>query len=217
MDSKQQSNSSSNEQVIISLQDVQKNYGRRLVLHVPEFSVRAGEAVALVGQNGSGKSTLLRLLAGSTRQTRGRVGRSTAWRQARIGAVPQSGGINPDLTVSANLRMYRRLYGRDSSVKLSDRTLVREFGLVDFLEERAGNLSGGFKRILAIVSMLDVAPDGLLLDEPFSGLDRHHSERLLQILNDRGRRLLFLVVTGHADGHLPRVDRRLTLLQGHPQ
>lgn len=217
MESKQESNCSNDRQVVVSLQDVQKNYGQRPVLHVPEFTLRAGETVALVGQNGSGKSTLFRLLAGTSRQTKGQIHRSTAWWQARVGVVPQSGGINPDLTVSANLRMYRRLYGRSVTVNLSDRDLVQDFGLVDFLEERAGNLSGGFKRILAIVSMLDVAPDGLLLDEPFSGLDRQHSAKLLQVLNDRGRQSLFLVVTGHSDDHLPRVDRKLTLVHGHLQ
>lgn len=217
MESRQKSNCSGDRQVVIGLHEVRKSYGRREVLHIPEFSVRRGEAVAIVGQNGSGKSTLLRLLAGTARHTLGRIERSPAWRRSRIGVVPQSGAINPDLTVAANLRMYRRLYGRDATANLGDGDLVRDFGLAPFLEERAGNLSGGFKRILAMVGVLEIEPDGLLLDEPFSGLDDQHSGRLAQLLDDRGRRLLFLIVTGHRDGRIPRVDRQLMLVQGRPQ
>lgn len=217
MGSKPESNFSSDDQVMISLQDVRKQYGRRSVLHIPEFSVHAGDTVALLGKNGSGKSTLLRLLAGITRQTSGKIYRSDLWRHARIGIVPQAGGINLSLTVAENILMYRRLYDRSTKVELCERPLVQDFGLSEFLQERAGNLSGGFQRIVSIVGALDVAPDGLLMDEPLSGLDRHHSEILLRVITERVHELKFFVVTGHGHEHLPTVQRHVTLIQGVPQ
>ena len=211
------SNLSSSLSPLISLHDVRKVYGRRLVLNIAEFSLGKHEPLALLGENASGKSTLLRLLAGVTQPSSGRFERSPEWRGAKIGIVPQSGGINPDLSVAENLWMYRRLYECDSAVTLSERPLVRDFGLVDYLDERAGNLSGGFQRIVTIVSALDVEPDGILLDEPFSGLDARYSEQLHRVLQERAKQLLFLIMTEHAAENLPPVRRQLVLVGGEPQ
>lgn len=217
MDSRQDSNSSSDDQPVVTIRGARKFYGRRLVLDIPDFSLHAGDRVALLGHNGSGKSTLLRLLSGMTQQSSGVLQRSAAWHRARIGFVPQSGGINPDLSVAENLQMYRRLYDRDGVDGLADSTLIEEFGFTELLNERAGNLSGGYQRLLAVISTLDIAPDGLLMDEPFSGLDRQHSDLLLNTLNERAPNLLFLVLTGHADHSLPDMNKRLTLVKGRPQ
>lgn len=217
MDSRQDSNFSSDDQPVVTIRGARKFYGRRLVLDIPDFTLNAGDTVALLGHNGSGKSTLLRLLSGATQQSSGVLQRSEAWHRARIGFVPQSGGINLDLTVAENLHMYRRLYDRDGVDGLAESTLFEEFGLTELLNERAGNLSGGYQHLLAIISTLDIAPDGLLLDEPFSGLDRQHSDRLHNTLNERARDLLFLVVTGHTDHFLTDMKKRLTLVKGRPQ
>ena len=70
---------------------------------------------------------------------------------------------------------------------------------------------------MSIVGSLDVEPDGLLLDEPLSGLDREHTARVLGVLARLAPDLLFLVITGHDSSDLPLAARHVTLVQGTPQ
>jgi ABC-2 type transport system ATP-binding protein len=84
----------------------------------------------------------------------------------RIGVVPQSPGLYPDLTVREYLDLVARLYGRGNvSVTAGD------YGLADFLDRRLAALSGGYARRLLVAAAVLPSPDLLLLDEPTVGLD----------------------------------------------
>jgi ABC-type Mn2+/Zn2+ transport system ATPase subunit len=144
------------------------------------FSLAAGERMALLGPNGGGKTTLLRALLGELRALTGdlRV-------EARCATVPQTERSQLDYPVSALdvatmgalswLPWWRRP-GRRERERAMDG--LRRVGLGDLAGETFGKLSGGRRQRVLIARSLVQDAQILLLDEPFSGLDRPSSEAL---------------------------------------
>lgn len=144
------------------------------------FSLRGGERMALLGPNGGGKTTLLRALLGELAPLAGelRVG-------ARCATVPQTERSQLDYPVSAldvatmgalsRLPWWRRPGRRDRDVALG---ALEQVGLAGFARETFGRLSGGQRQRVLIARSLVQEAEVLLLDEPFSGLDRSSSESL---------------------------------------
>lgn len=136
------------------------------------FTILPGERCCLLGPNGAGKTTIIRMLEGALRPTSGSVlllgqpvsGSVEAKR--RIGVVPQSPGLYPDLTVREYLTLVQQLYGRGDV----DAT-ASQYGLQPLLDRRLAALSGGYARRLLIAAAVLPMPDLLLLDEPTVGLD----------------------------------------------
>ena len=141
--------------------------------------VRAGEVLAVLGPNGSGKSTLLKALAGVLRPSSGRVladGRDLTGlppeevARAGIGYVPQIDDVFAPLTVRENLEMGGYLMDkREVSARVEHVTGVFP-RLGQMLTRRAGRLSGGERKMLAMGRVLMIKPAVFLLDEPTANL-----------------------------------------------
>jgi len=199
---------------LITLDRVIKRYGRNEVLNIDQLLVVGGEALALIGKNGSGKSTLLRLLAGITIPSEGRVGRSPRLKGLCTAYVPQTGGLYPHLSVLHNLRLYANLYGRPLDPQVCEYWYIAETGLTRFLDYPVTLLSGGYFHLAALACGLSVNPKLLLLDEPFSGLDRDRAGLLADGLKRSMSGLAGLVITGHQAQELEFCDRAITLSEG---
>jgi branched-chain amino acid transport system ATP-binding protein len=154
-------------------------YGASHVLHGVDFSIRRGEALALMGRNGMGKTTLLKSLLGLVPPRRGTVrvrGRemtgAAPHRVARLGIayVPEGRGIFPNLSVRENLVMAARpgVDGRNGWTL--DRVLSTFPRLSERLSHGGGQLSGGEQQMLTIGRALMTNPDLLILDEATEGL-----------------------------------------------
>jgi heme exporter protein A len=162
-----------------------RRYGSSPAVDGLDLEIPAGQCVALLGPNGAGKSTLLRLFALLLRPSAGdllihgqdsrRADRATLTR--RIGLVSHQTFLYDDLTGLENLLFYARLYGVENPLAAS-----RDGLLGAGLEARADDLTRGYSRgmqqRLAIARAFLHAPDILLLDEPFTGIDREASARL---------------------------------------
>ena len=166
----------------------------------------AGHLGAIVGPSGCGKSTLLKVIAGILPQYDGNIfwhGRSLEEQDLpahELGYVPQFSCIQPFLTVQENLSYTARLRRGDTSramTELVSKTL-EETGLGDLRNRRAGVLSGGQLRRLALAMELTTQPDLLLADEVTSGLDPKSEEEITQLLS-----------------HLARIEGRVVLLVTH--
>ena len=180
---------------IIALRNIQKLYGRNEVLDIPELELQRGEAVLFWGPNASGKSTLLRLLAGITVQTRGSLWLNPDFRTACRFMLPQVGGLYEDLSIRQNLLVISRLHNR--SPDEAPFTALLDDDARKSLDRPLGTLSGGMQRIVSIAAFLSLRPGLLFLDEPFSGLDTPHRDRLREILRETGAAIPLLVLTGH--------------------
>lgn len=168
-----------------------------------DFRVAKGELVSLLGPSGCGKTTLLRIIAGLTSSDDGDVlldGRAITRVPAHrrnISVVFQSYALFPHLTVAENVAFGLRARGvakGDTGPKVAEAlALVR---MSDFAERPVAALSGGQQQRVAVARALIVDPVLLLLDEPFSALDRKLREtmqvELKSLLRDRGMTAIFV-------------------------
>jgi macrolide transport system ATP-binding/permease protein len=178
----------------LTLRDVRKSFGDRLLLDTVSLAVRPGERVGVVGENGAGKSTLLRLLAGRERPDDGEVTVTAS----SVGYLGQTPDLAPEHTVGdavdaalADLRaMERRLRALESTLdeygdlltafELRDGyqadarvdKAIHALGLARLdRDRRLATLSGGEQARLGLACLLAAAPEVMLLDEPTNHLD----------------------------------------------
>ena len=165
--------------VVLRLRDVSARRGRHTVLSGINLTIHRGEVVAVVGANGAGKSTLLQLCAGLLRASGGSVERTP-----NFGYAPQLDSLAPLLTVDEHLRLFGAARGIRQGRSISTgRRLLTRLGWTARGDQTAGTLSGGTQQKLNVaLAQLD-APDLLLLDEPYQGLDALAYEDLWALIS----------------------------------
>ncbi|GLY90757.1 ABC transporter ATP-binding protein [Actinoallomurus iriomotensis] len=147
------------------LDGVTVRFGSRVVLADVTVPAEPSAVTVVVGGDGAGKSTCLRSLVGLVRPDEGRVSRPP---KTRIGYVPATGGLYPDLTVAENLAFAASSYGvRGADVG----AMLDRIGLAGARDRLGGRLSGGMQRKLSVGLALIHGPDLLVLDEPTTGVD----------------------------------------------
>ncbi len=170
---------SENEKAVLHVEGLVGGYPGRLVLADVSIDVAAGEIVALLGRNGAGKSTLLRTVFGLLPFWKGKVTvqgvaappRSPSdRRRSGVAYLPQGTGVFEPLTVQENLELGCVGLQRGSVHGAIESALTLFPLLRPRLRTRAGVLSGGEKRMLALASAMVLAPRLMLLDEPSLGL-----------------------------------------------
>jgi ABC-type branched-subunit amino acid transport system ATPase component/branched-subunit amino acid ABC-type transport system permease component len=189
----------------LTVKDLTVRFNGVLALDHVSFEVKPGTTLGLIGPNGAGKTTLVDAVCGFLPNYDGQVlidGRSIdhlkASRRVRLGVTRsfQSLELFEDLTIADNLRIAadQGLRGDYFKDLLTPRTqelpataiaACREFGLLEVLEQRPGELSYAQRRTAAIVRAIAAEPSVLLLDEPAAGLDsaaRHELEHLIRRL-----------------------------------
>jgi ABC transport system ATP-binding/permease protein len=165
---------------ILNAQGVSKSFGADPLLRDVAFTVEERARIGLIGPNGSGKSTLLGILAGQIEPDSGEV---IVRKRTRLSYVAQQSEFTPGTTVRAVLEASLKRMGTPSTEwegRINE-TLGRT-GFVDFAAD-ASQLSGGWRKRLAIAEALVQAPDVLLLDEPTNHLDLSGIEWLEGLLN----------------------------------
>ncbi|MEX0168576.1 ABC transporter ATP-binding protein [Streptomyces sp. LMG1-1-1.1] len=177
-----------------------KAYGPTPALAGADFSLRAGEVVAVMGPSGSGKSTLLHCLAGIVRPDAGTItydGREltaltdtarSSLRRTDFGFVFQFGQLVPELTCVENVALPLRLNGekRRSAEGRASEWLAR-LEVDDTAAKRPGEISGGQGQRVAVARALVSAPRVIFADEPTGALDSLNGERVMRLLTDASR------------------------------
>ncbi|PYS95601.1 MAG: sodium ABC transporter ATP-binding protein [Acidobacteria bacterium] len=199
-----------------------KRYGALVALHGLDLAVRRGECVLLLGPNGAGKSTLLGIFATIIRPNEGRIaifgaspreGDPAALRR-RIGLLSHQTFLYDHLTAFENLRFYARLYSLPDPDRAAASAL-RSARLLERAHDLVRTYSRGMQQRLAIARALLHAPDILLLDEPFSGLDRESIDRLQECLREERRAgRTCLLATHDFAAARPLADRVVVLRAG---
>lgn len=206
----------------LEVRNASKSFGTATVLDGVALEVAQGEFVSLLGPSGCGKTTLLRIIAGLTNADAGAVildGQEITARPPHkrdVGVVFQNYALFPHLSVADNIAFGLR--GRASRQDIAG-TVTRFLDLVrmaDFADRSVRALSGGQQQRVAVARALAVAPKLLLLDEPFSALDRKLREtmqmELKRLLRELGTTAIF--VTHDQDEALVMSDRIAVMNQG---
>ena len=203
----------------IAARGLEKRFGRTAALRGIDLEVAPGESLAVLGPNGAGKSTLLRLVAGLSRPSAGtlRVAGHPATRRearARVGYVGHATLLYPALTARENLIFAGRLHGVPQPDARAD-ALLDDEGLAGVALRPAGDFSRGMAQRLSIARGLVHDPEIVLLDEPFTGLDRRSADRLaarLGLLHQEGRTVV--LVTHDLPRALQVAERAIVLASG---
>lgn len=152
--------------------NLKKNYhtinGEIEAIKDVSFDVLRGEIIGIVGSSGCGKSTLLNILAGLDNETSGKLEKNFV----KTSYMLQSDALLPWLSVldNATIGLKIRKELTDENI-LYVKNLIDLFGLNDFINVKAKNLSGGMKQRVALIRTLAIKPDIIFLDEPLSALD----------------------------------------------
>src|SRR5690349_15907242 len=186
-----------NEQAVVRLTDVRKEYGESVALSGVTLEIHAGEAVAVMGPSGSGKSTLLNMIAGLDRPTAGSVlvnGEDLGalnekglalFRRRRIGMIFQFFNLLDDLPALDNVALAPQLTGSSAGpARKRALELLDELGIAGRKNTYPAQLSGGERQRVAVARALMNRPALLLADEPTGALDSKAGEQVMDLLLD---------------------------------
>jgi sodium transport system ATP-binding protein len=190
---------------MIFAEGVSKGYGRVTALNAATFAARDGEITALIGSNGSGKTTMLRATASLVDPDAGGIAidgidvRSDRVKAlARLGFMPDGGGLYPLLTAREHVALFARLHG------LAGRALhhavtraLDAVGLTAIADRRARGFSAGERMRVALARTIVHRPKNLILDEPSRGLDLNGLRLLRTILETFRREGACVVLSSH--------------------
>jgi putative ABC transport system ATP-binding protein len=200
--------------------------GTLAILRDIDFTLSAGESLAIVGASGSGKSTLLSIMAGLDTPTQGQVvvaGQDlfslseddrAQVRSAHMGFVFQSFQLMANLTALENVMLPLELAGRKDRVAMAQAMLER-VGLAQRLKHYPKLLSGGEQQRVALARAFVMEPQILLADEPTGSLDHATGETILNLMFELNQeRGTTLVLVTHDSRVADRCQRRLLIEAG---
>jgi ABC-2 type transport system ATP-binding protein len=175
---------------MITIDNLEKNYGKSKALAGINLHVREGELFAYLGPNGAGKTTTIRILTGLTKLTQGTaslnshdIRHQAVAAKRQCGLVPQQINLDGELTVYENLDIHGRLFSMSGSKrKQRIQDLLAYVELTDRANSLVKQLSGGLKRRVLIARALLHNPRILFLDEPTVGLDADIRRRIWALI-----------------------------------
>ncbi len=191
----------------LEVSDLTVSYRDVLALQGIKFSTECGRSMALVGPNGAGKSTLLKALAGLLRPEAGTIlwrGKALTRSSHELAYLPQRGDVDWNFPITVrglvemgrypNLGLWRRYSKHDEEIV--ERALAA-MNLLDLQKRQISALSGGQQQRTFIARALAQEAHVLLLDEPFTGLDKPAQETLEQLFRDLTKEGRLLIASHH--------------------
>lgn len=199
------------------------------VLRGIDLTIRQGETLAIVGSSGSGKSTLLHLLGGLDSPSEGQVfvqdqdltklstKATSKLRNRSLGFVYQFHHLLGEFTATENVAMPLIIGGMKPNAALEQAAeLLEKVGLGHRLRHKPAELSGGERQRAALARGLITRPACLLADEPTGNLDHRTATDIFDLVMELNAELdTALVVVTHDTSLAQRMQRQLTLIDGH--
>jgi ABC-2 type transport system ATP-binding protein len=201
---------------VVSFVNVSKHYGNLKAVEGLNLDLRAGETVALLGPNGAGKSTSLDMLLALRKPTSGQIkmfGSDPyhAVKSGRVGAMLQSGGLMPEVTVRELVTLVTKLHPRPEPVEVT----LKRAGIAQFADQRVDRLSGGQTQRVRFALAICGQAELIVLDEPTAAMDVETRRVFWASMRDevaQGRTLLF--ATHYLEEADQAADRILVINRG---
>ena len=200
------------------LSDIRCRFGRKAVLRGVELELRGGELVGLLGQNGAGKTTLFSILVGllqpdaGAREFGGReLSEVELEVRARLAWLAHDPQLYPLLSARENVELFVDLSGRGGGD--SPAAVLTRLGLGEVIERAVGTFSRGMAQRVALARALILEPELMILDEPFTALDRQGRALLADLLRAEVARGAAVLLSSHDLDVVAEVADRVLLLQ----
>ena len=201
---------------VVSFENVSKHYGSLKAVDGLSLELRRGETVALLGPNGAGKSTSLDMLLALRKPTAGKIrmfGNDPyhAVKSGQVGAMLQSGGLMPEVTVRELVTLVAGLHPRPVPVN----TTLRRAGVESVADQRVDRLSGGQTQRVRFALAIAGECELIVLDEPTTAMDVETRQRFWSSMKEEvaeGRTLLF--ATHYLEEADQAADRILVINRG---
>ena len=204
---------------ILTVQHLEKHFGKTKVLNDISFSLEQGQALSIIGSSGSGKTTLLRCLNFLETPDSGIItvqnevlfdaAKRAAQSEAEIrkkrlhfGMVFQSFNLFPQYTALKNVTLARELMAKDTgeskeAIRTAGMDLLAQMGLADRADHYPHQLSGGQQQRVAIARALALHPDILCFDEPTSALDPELTGEVLKVIRGLAEQKTTMIIVTH--------------------
>lgn len=220
-----------NQEYVIQVNNLKKQFGRKVAVRNVLFEIKKGEIFGLLGPNGAGKTTILRMMTTLLSQDAGNVllngfDTLTQSRLARqqFSITGQTAAIDQDLTARENLMIFGKLNGlTHTAAKARAAELLTDFDLTQSADQTLVTFSGGMRRRLDLAISLIGKPAILFLDEPTTGLDprtRMQMWQAIQKLVAEGSTVLlttqYLEEADHLADRIALIDHGKLVAMGTP-
>lgn len=220
-----------NQEYVIQVNNLKKQFGRKVAVRNVSFEIKKGEIFGLLGPNGAGKTTILRMMTTLLSQDAGNVllngfDTLTQSRLARqqFSITGQTAAIDQDLTARENLMIFGKLNGlTHTAAKARAAELLTDFDLTQSADQTLVTFSGGMRRRLDLAISLIGKPAILFLDEPTTGLDprtRMQMWQAIQKLVAEGSTVLlttqYLEEADHLADRIALIDHGKLVAMGTP-
>lgn len=204
----------------IEVRNLVKKFGNQTAVNQISFSVQKGEITGFLGPNGAGKSTTMKMITGYWQPDAGSVqlcgmdvAQNTLAVQEKIGYLPESNPLYPDLYVREYLGFIADLHRLKNKKQAIDH-VMDEVGLSVQSHKKIGQLSKGYQQRVGLAAALIHDPEVLILDEPTSGLDPNQIAEIRQVIRRLGKEKTILF-SSHIMQEVEAVcDRVIIIHQG---
>lgn len=191
----------------LSVRNISKSYGQKLVVRDISLDIKQGEVVGLLGPNGAGKTTCFYMIVGLVDASSGNIfvdnleiTAMPMYQRARLGLgyLPQEASIFRGMTVEENIYSILEI-AEPNEFKRREKleSLLKEFSITHIRTSPALALSGGERRRVEIARALATNPSFILLDEPFAGVDPIAVNDIMQMVLHLKDRNIGVLITDH--------------------
>lgn len=201
----------------LTLEGVTKRFGRTTAVDDLSLSIPTGSVYGFLGQNGAGKTTTIRMIMSILYPDEGRINvlghdRAEAVKD-RLGYLPEEKGLYKKMTAGEILTYFGRLKGMSrADAQRRARELLVQFGLGENVDSRCEALSKGMGQKVQILGTLIHAPELVILDEPFSGLDPVNAEVVRELILEMKREGRTVIFSTHVMEHAEQLCDSIFLI-----
>ncbi|HPW98481.1 MAG TPA: ABC transporter ATP-binding protein [Flavobacterium sp.] len=201
---------------MITIQNINKRFGKLEVLKNVNLTCNKGECIALIGPNGCGKTTLIKAILGMVLPDNGTIKfneqniKNEYLYRNKIGYMPQIGRYPDTMTIGNIIEMIKKI--RNSNDAL-DEDLIKAFELEKMFDKQMRTLSGGTTQKVSATLAFLFNPEVLILDEPTAGLDPLASELLKEKIIKEKEKGKLILITSHLLSELDDLITEIIFMQ----